>query len=78
MECYAMHSRLWRAVIYCGTLQPFPLFFLFLILHLIWFSMPVWFNIQTFTTLSRVTGTLRELKVYKVSMYLFSPQHDVI
>ena len=28
-------------------------------------------SIQTFTTLSRVTGTSNERKVYKVSMYLF-------
>ena len=47
MECYTTHSRLWRAVIYCGTLQlplppSTPLFVsLFLILHLIWFSMPI-------------------------------------
>ena len=42
MECYATHLSLWRAGIYCGTLwvpllPPSPI----IILHPIWFSLPV-------------------------------------
>ena len=51
MECYATHLSLWRAAIYCGTLWlplslPAQVFSLFLIiLHPIWFSLPVWLEV---------------------------------
>ena len=40
------------------------------LVHLCYSSVKYKLSIQTFTTLSRVTGTLNEPKVYKVSIYV--------
>ena len=51
MECYATPRQLWRQqyiVAHCGSPFPFPPLFClsFLILHLIWFSVPVWLELK--------------------------------